>query len=169
MAIEIERKFLLRDASWRDDVARSVTMRQGYLAAQPGCSVRVRVEGETAALNIKSATLGIERQEFEYAIPREDAQTMLRTLCGEHALSKVRHYVPHGNHTWEIDEFEGANAGLVVAEVELASRDETFARPPWLGAEVSDDPRYYNVRLLEHPYRDWPVATRESGFPRNDE
>ena len=169
MAIEIERKFLLSDTCWRDEIARSVPMRQGYLAAQPGCSVRVRIEGETAALNIKSATLGIERQEFEYAIPREDAETMLRTLCGERTLSKVRHYVRHGEHTWEIDEFEGANAGLVVAEIELGSRDETFARPGWLGAEVSDDPRYYNVCLLEHPYRDWAGTTGEAGSPRNNE
>jgi len=169
MAIEIERKFLLQDTSWRDQVTRSVAMRQGYLAAQPACSVRVRIEGDAATLNIKSATLGIERQEFEYAIPRDDAEAMLRTLCGERTLCKVRHYVHHGAHTWEIDEFEDANAGLVVAEIELASADEAFERPGWLGAEVSDDPRYYNVCLLEHPYRDWPVTTGECSSPRNSE
>ncbi|MEQ8662441.1 MAG: CYTH domain-containing protein [Gammaproteobacteria bacterium] len=155
MGIEIERKFLLTDTRWRDAVTHSLAMRQGYLAADPACSVRVRLEGDAARLNIKSATLGIARQEFEYAIPCEDAQAMLASLCGERVLSKQRHFVEYGGHTWEIDEFDGANAGLIVAEIELTHADEPFARPPWLGAEVSDDPRYYNVCLVDHPFERW--------------
>jgi adenylate cyclase len=155
MAIEIERKFLLTDESWRADVVRAVTMHQGYLGSDPQCSVRVRLAGTEAWLNIKSATLGIERLEFEYAIPLEDAATMLQYLCGARSLSKTRHYVIHGGHTWEIDEFDGDNRGLIVAEVELADAEEPFARPTWLGQEVSDDPRYYNVCLIDHPYTRW--------------
>lgn len=155
MATEIERKFLLADERWRENVERSVRMEQGYLAASPDCSVRVRVEGDAGLLNVKGATLGIVRPEFEYPVPVDEAREMLATLCGGKTLSKVRHFVHVGAHEWEIDEFEGANAGLVVAEIELAATDEHFERPPWLGAEVSDERRYYNVCLVEHPYRDW--------------
>ncbi|MBX9605226.1 MAG: CYTH domain-containing protein [Gammaproteobacteria bacterium] len=155
MAIEIERKFLLRDASWREHAHRSERMLQGYLAGNDECSVRVRISDDDARLNIKSATLGIERLEFEYPLPVADAEQMLRALCGARTLEKTRHYLRHGGHEWEIDEFHGANAGLVVAELELAAVDETFERPPWLGAEVSDDPRYYNSRLVEQPYSHW--------------
>lgn len=155
MAIEIERKFLLSDASWRQDVQRAERMLQGYLAGNDECSVRVRISGGDARLNIKSATLGIERLEFEYPLPLADAEQMLRALCGTRTLEKTRHYLRYGAHVWEIDEFSGANAGLVVAELELDLADEHFDRPPWLGAEVSDDPRYYNSRLVEHPYSQW--------------
>ena len=155
MAREIERKFLVGDDSWRAAVTRAVPMEQGYLASGGACSVRVRIEGAVARLNIKSATLGIEREEFDYPIPRADAEFMLARLCGRRVVRKVRHIVPYGKHSWEIDEFQGANAGLVVAEIELAATDEPYARPPWLGIEVSDDRRYYNVCLAEHPYRDW--------------
>ena len=155
MGKEIERKFLLADEGWRTRVVRSITMRQGYLASAPDCSVRVRLEGEHANLNIKSATLGIERLEFEYSIPVDDAHAMLETLCAGRALSKTRHLVEWAGHTWEIDEFEDDNAGLLVAEIELQSADEAFEHPPWLGDEVSNDVRYYNVRLLENPYKDW--------------
>lgn len=155
MAIEIERKFLLRSDAWRGAVVRSVPMSQGYLAADPQCSVRVRRQGTEAFLNIKSATLGVERLEFEYPIPVADAETLLQQLCGGRMVIKTRHYVPCGRHTWEIDEFEGANRGLVVAEIELDHTDETFERPAWIGREVSDDRRYYNVCLLENPYSEW--------------
>lgn len=155
MALEIERKFLLEDDSWRTQVVRSVTMQQGYLGSDRQCSVRVRRAGDSAWLNIKSATLGIERLEFEYAIPVADAETMLQRLCGARSLSKTRHHVPHGGHLWEIDEFDGDNRGLIVAELELTSVDEPFARPAWLGQEVSDDPRYYNVCLIDNPYIHW--------------
>ena len=155
MGVEIERKFLLRDERWRAEVSHTVRMCQGYLASHPYRSVRVRIEGEQARLNIKSATLGIERREFEYPIPRADAEIMLAELCGGRTLSKTRHYVPCADHVFEIDEFDGANAGLVVAEVELASATEAFPCPAWLGEEVSNDRRYYIVCLLEHPYSRW--------------
>jgi len=158
VAIEIERKFLLGDDSWRGAVARSEVMRQGYLAGSEHCSIRVRVTGDQAHLNIKSATLGITRSEFEYQVPLADAELMLNTLCGARCLDKTRHYVRHAGHEWEIDEFHGANAGLVVAELELSTVDESFVTPAWLGKEVSDDPRYYNSRLVEAPYSDWPSA-----------
>ena len=155
MAIEIERKFLLRDESWRDAADAGTRFRQGYIVGAERASVRVRIEGDRANLNIKSATLGIHRQEYEYPIPLQEAEELLDTLCEQPQISKTRYLVPYGNHTWEIDVFDGDNAGLVVAEVELESEDEPFERPPWLGEEVSGDTRYYNVCLVKHPYREW--------------
>jgi adenylate cyclase len=155
MAIEIERKFLLRDESWRDAADGGTRFRQGYLIGAERASVRVRIEGDQANINIKSATLGIKRQEYEYAIPLDEAEELLDTLCEQPQISKTRYLVPYGEHTWEIDVFDGDNAGLVVAEVELAAEDEAFARPPWIGEEVSGDTRYYNVCLVKHPYKDW--------------
>jgi adenylate cyclase len=151
---EIERKFLLANGEWRAQVRRSVAMRQAYLAQGGPASVRVRLEGEAAKLNIKSATLSIERQEFEYPIPLHEAAALL-ALCVDHPVEKTRHYVDVGEHTFEIDEFEGANKGLVVAELELASADQPFPRPPWLGEDVSLDKRYYNVYLARYPYSTW--------------
>ncbi|MCF6211385.1 MAG: CYTH domain-containing protein [Gammaproteobacteria bacterium] len=155
MATEIERKFLLLNDSWRRDADAGISMRQGYLVGAKRASVRVRVSGERAHLNIKSATLGVERQEYEYGIPLADAEELLDTLCERPLIEKTRYHVRHGKHTWEIDVFSGDNAGLVVAEIELDSADENFARPDWLGEEVSHDKRYYNVCLVTHPYKDW--------------
>lgn len=167
MAIEIERKFLVVGDAWRAEAMRSERMAQGYLvgaaALEAGlarASVRVRIAGADARLNIKSATLGIERQEYELALPREDAERMLATLC-DGVLEKIRHYVPVGGHTFEVDEFLGANAGLVVAELELPRADAAHPRPPWLGREVSAEARYYNVNLIRHPYARWSAAERE--------
>ena len=154
MATEIERKFLLADERWRDDAGDGVHYVQGYLGLIDRASVRVRIAGDRANLNIKSAVLGIERLEYEYAVPLADAREMLALASGP-PVDKTRYLVPFEGHTWEIDEFHGANAGLVVAEIELAAPDEAFARPPWIGDEVSDDPRYYNVNLAKHPYCDW--------------
>ncbi len=158
MALEIERKFLVRDDGWREAAGPGIPMRQGYLAGDGRCSVRVRIEGGEARLNIKSATLGVRRTEYEYPIPVADAEEMLRQLCAHPPLEKTRYHVDYGGHRWDIDVFHGENEGLVVAELELASEDEPFQRPPWLGEEVSHDPRYYNVRLVEHPYRRWGRA-----------
>lgn len=164
MAIEIERKFLVRDDSWRQAADAGTVYRQGYLSRVPGqradadavrSSVRVRSDGARAFLNIKSATLGIRRQEYEYPIPVTDAAAMLADLCVGAVVEKTRYHVHVGPHVWEIDVFAGANAGLTVAEIELAREDEVFERPPWLGDEVSDDPRYYNVCLAERPYSTW--------------
>ncbi len=156
MAVEIEHKFLVRDERWRREVERSVRMRQGYLTSDAHCSVRVRVAGGQGYLNIKSGTLGIQRSEYEYPIPLAEAEEILDTLCEQPLLEKTRHFVPSGRHLWEIDEFEGDNAGLIVAEVELSRPDEPFDRPDWLGADVSRDIRYYNSQLARHPYRAWP-------------
>ncbi len=155
MASEIERKFLLRDDRWRADADAGMVMRQGYLVGAKQASVRVRISGERADLNIKGMTLGIERQEFEYAIPLAEAEELLDTLCERPLIEKTRYHVRHGEHTWEIDVFSGDNAGLVVAEIELCSVDEDFERPDWLGEDVSHDARYYNVCLVTHPFKDW--------------
>lgn len=137
-------------------------MAQGYIndsaAMERGeqkASVRVRIQGSEAYLNLKSRELGHTRQEFDYPIPVEDARALL-ALCVGGRIDKRRHLVRHAGHLWEVDEFLGDNAGLVVAEIELDHADEAFERPGWLGAEVTDDPRYYNLALASHPYRSWP-------------
>ncbi len=155
MAIEIERKFLLRDDSWQDSADDGIEIRQGYLAGSEKSSVRVRIAGDKANVNIKSATLGITRQEYEYPIPLAEANEMLDALCEGPLIEKTRYHVFHAKHCWEIDVFSGDNQGMVVAEVELGSVGEDFERPDWLGKEVSDDTRYYNVCLVKHPYKDW--------------
>ena len=155
MATEIEYKFLLLNEDWRLLVERSTWMRQGYLMSDARCSVRVRIAEDQGFLNIKSGTLGIERQEYEYGIPSTEAEELLNTLCAKPLLEKTRHYLHIGEHLWEIDEFAGANAGLIVAEIELKRVDEMFIRPSWLGADVSNNRRYYNSELAKYPYRDW--------------
>ena len=153
MALEIERKFLLRDERWRSQVTRRARIAQGYLGGD-ACSLRVRIGDGRGTLNIKSLQVGAVRQEFEYAIPAADAEALLALATGP-LLYKTRHYIELDGHTWEIDEFEGDNAGLVVAEIELASVDASFPLPDWLGAEVTDDARYYNVNLMREPYSRW--------------
>jgi len=155
MGIEIERKFLVTNNSWREAVSVVLPIKQGYLVGGKEASVRVRLQGDTANLNIKSATLGVRRQEFEYAIPLEEAEIILTTLCQRPIIEKTRYLVSYANKQWEIDVFEGDNAGLIVAELELHDEAEQFDPPPWLGEEVSDDPRYYNSCLSQHPYKDW--------------
>ncbi|NIR60307.1 MAG: CYTH domain-containing protein [Gammaproteobacteria bacterium] len=155
MATEIERKFLVRDETWRAQARGGEHYRQGYLVSAESCSIRVRRVGERGYLNIKSATLGVHRTEYDYEIPVRDAQEILDHLCVGPIIEKRRYFVDHHGHTWEVDMFEGDNAGLVVAEVELEREDEPVELPPWVGAEVSDDPRYYNVSLVTHPYKDW--------------
>lgn len=160
MALEIEHKFLLANDEWRKSVYRSVHFRQGYLSSLPSTSIRVRLCGENAWLNIKSATIGNQRHEFEYPIPCADAEQILDMLCLKPLVEKTRHFVESGPHTWEIDEFEGANQGLVVAEIELQNPDETFERPAWLGMEVTHEVRYYNNNLAHYPFRDWQPDER---------
>ena len=155
MGIEIERKFLVGSDQWRAAAGPGTRYRQGYLYAQADGAVRVRVAGDEAWLTVKGATRGIERLEFEYVIPRADAEAMLEHLCRRPLIEKTRYVVPHGGRRWEVDVFEGANAGLVVAEVELPSADAAVDLPAWVGREVSDDPRYYNANLARHPYREW--------------
>lgn len=155
MGVEIERKFLLKNDSWKKNVRCSVRIRQGYLAPLSKSSIRVRIEGDKANVNIKSATLGVSRMEYEYPIPQHDAEEMLNSLCQTPQINKVRHEVFHCGHVWEIDEFLDENEGLVVAEVELNSEEEMFVKPEWLAEEVSEDPRYYNVNLIKHPFKNW--------------
>ncbi|MFP4062496.1 MAG: CYTH domain-containing protein [Halochromatium sp.] len=155
MATEIERKFLVRDDSWRQQAAPGVRLMQGYLAATPAVTVRARLAGERGVLTIKGATRGIRRREFEYPIPAVDAKAMLDELAATGIIEKTRYPVRLGPHTWELDVFAGDNVGLVVAELELSREDEPFERPSWLGAEVSDDPRYYNANLARHPFTQW--------------
>jgi len=155
MAKEIERKFLLASDAWRDEVERSERMVQGYLNDVGPVSVRARVAGPRAWLNIKSRTLGVSRDEFEYEIPLSDAERMLDHLTTGPVIDKTRHFVRFGAHLWEIDEFHGENDGLVVAEVELEHVDQPFKRPAWLGEEVSHEARYYNVSLVKKPYSQW--------------
>ena len=155
MATEIERKFLVVGTDWKKASVRKCRMKQGYFAGTGKASVRVRVEGDIANINIKSATLDITRKEYEIPLPLNDAEEMLDQLCERPCIEKVRHYVPFGKHTWEVDEFSGENAGLIVAEIELQDVNESFEIPPWLGEEVSNDKRYYNVCLVKHPYKNW--------------
>ncbi|MFC5741105.1 CYTH domain-containing protein [Dyella tabacisoli] len=168
MGIEIERKFLLQSDAWRSQVQHSERMVQGYLvgaqAVRDGtasASVRVRRAGEQAWLNIKSATLGIQRDEYEYPVPLADAEAMLSSLC-KGALEKIRHHVVVDGALFEIDEFLGDNQGLIVAEIELDAPDMSYPRPAWLGREVSTLPRYYNVNLSDHPYVRWTLAERDA-------
>lgn len=162
MGIEIERKFLVRDERWRG-AARSVTeMKQGYLANTGACSVRLRVAGERAWFSVKSMQPGPARAEFEYALPVADALEMLATLVDGPLVCKRRHDVPVGAHRFEVDEFQGENEGLVVAEIELADAGESFPRPDWLGAEVTMDPRFRNFRLASDPFRGWSAERRRA-------
>ena len=154
MGEEIERKFLVKDGSWRKG-ATGTMYRQGFLSTAPERTVRVRAAGDRGTLTIKGKSIGARRVEYEYEIPLADAQALLDTLCKRPLIEKVRYRIAHGPHTWEVDVFEGDNAGLVVAELELDSEDEAFARPGWLGEEVTDDPRYFNSNLVAHPFKAW--------------
>ena len=155
MGTEIERKFLLQSDAWRDEVKDSVRLVQGYLARGDRSAIRVRIKGDVAHLNIKHTLDGINRLEYEYEIPIEDAREILDQVALKPLIDKTRHHVVRGDHLWEIDEFYGDNAGLIVAEIELGNADETFDRPTWLGEEVSRDQRYYNSNLSEQPYTRW--------------
>ncbi|MEQ6341661.1 MAG: CYTH domain-containing protein [Gammaproteobacteria bacterium] len=155
MAIEIERKFLVRNDTWRNHAADGVFYRQGYLASSPSCSIRVRSGGGKGYLNLKSATLGVTRKEYEYEVPEQEANEMLNLFCEGPLIEKTRYNVEHAGHIWEVDVFAGDNDGLIVAEIELDDADEAFELPGWAGEEVSHDSRYYNVCLVTHPFKDW--------------
>lgn len=155
MATEIERKFLVVDDSWKEQVIEQTAMVQGYLVAGADLSVRVRIKGDRSFLTVKGRTEGIERSEFEYAIPVDDARAMLEQFAQGPIIDKVRSVVDVAGMLWEVDVFAGDNQGLVMAEVELASADQEVQLPDWAGLEVSDDPRYYNVNLVTNPFRNW--------------
>lgn len=166
MGIEIEYKFLVKDDSWRNLAYKVVPMSQGYINDQAAldsgaqrASVRVRIAGEEAFLNLKSRDLGPTRQEFDYPIPLGDARALL-ALCVGGTIEKRRHYVNHAGHIWEIDEFLGDNTGLVVAEIELTAAGEDFEKPAWAGADVTELLRYYNLALAARPYSQWSETER---------
>lgn len=152
MAKEIEHKFLV-SKGWQP-AGEGIRIAQGYLCTEPERTVRVRIKGGKGYLTVKGKNQGISRLEFEYEVPVSDAEAMLK-LCKEPPIEKERHLVPFGGFTWEVDVFHGANEGLIVAEIELPSETTKFARPEWVTQDVSNDPRYYNSNLSQHPYTTW--------------
>ena len=152
MAKEIERKFLVKEGSWRNQ--EGTQYRQGYLNSVKERVVRVRTIDDKGYLTIKGLTVGASRLEFEYEIPRHDADQLLE-ICEKPLIEKTRYKVMEGDFIWEIDEFFGENQGLIVAEVELESEDQEFPRPAWVGEEVTGDPRYFNSNLIKNPYKMW--------------
>ncbi len=151
---EIERKFLVLGEDWRS-LGTSFQFCQGYIYSSPHCFVRVRTESDKAVLTIKGPKSGIGRPEFEYAIPVRHAQELLEDVAHKPLIYKIRHKISWGKHVWEIDEFCGDNAGLIVAEIELESEEESFDKPAWIGKEVTFDPRYRNAALARCPYSQW--------------
>ncbi|NEO11988.1 MULTISPECIES: CYTH domain-containing protein [unclassified Moorena] len=154
MATEIERKFLVKGEEWRKLGTGSV-YRQGYIRTTNRTTVRVRLVGDQGYLTIKSPKVGFSRKEYEYPIPGSDAQEMLDTLCQGPLIEKTRYKIEHAGLIWEVDEFAGDNQGLILAEVELTDENQDIELPEWIGIEVSDDPRYFNSNLVQHPYTQW--------------
>lgn len=155
MAYEIERKFLVSTESWRKQVSRTINISQAYFCNTDKASLRIRITDDAAYMSVKSMTLDIRRHEFEYPVPVHDAEFMINYLCQGSVLVKQRHLVQVGGQTWEIDEFQGDNAGLIVAEIELEHEQQPFHEPDWLGQEVSGDTRFFNMNLVKHPYKSW--------------
>lgn len=153
MAQEIERKFLVVSDAWRG-LAQGERYVQGYLSSVPERTVRVRLAGLACTMTIKGRSVGIARQEFEYSLPIADADALL-ALCERPLIEKTRYRIPHAGHLWEVDEFAGVNAGLIIAEVELESEDAKVELPSWVGAEVSHDSRYFNSNLVAKPFTTW--------------
>ena len=160
MATEIERRFLLASDEWRSQATSERTLRQGYLVTEEQMSLRVRISADRAWMTLKGRSKGASRSEFEYPVPLADAEAMMEEFCDSRRIDKRRYEVPVGSHTFEIDVFEGRNAGLVIAEVELSHEAEAFARPDWLGPEVTDQSRYVNARLAVRPYDEWSDGER---------
>jgi len=154
VAKEVERKFLVQGNSWRN-LAKGQSYRQGYLSTVKERTVRIRVAGDKGYITIKGISLGATRSEFEYSIPLADANEMLDQLCERPLIEKTRYRIPVGDVIWEVDEFTGDNHGLITAEIELKDEGQEFARPDWLGPEVTDDPRYFNSNLVAHPFKNW--------------
>jgi adenylate cyclase len=156
MATETERKFLVISDAWRENVV-GVTYHQGYLSDDPARTVRIRTAGDKAFITVKGAKSpdGTSCPEYEYPIPHKDAREMLDALCLPGKIEKVRHKVVHEGMTWEVDEFKGENEGLIVAEIELTTAAQVFAKPAWAGAEVTQDARYSNAMLAKNPFRNW--------------
>ncbi|MEJ7806702.1 MAG: CYTH domain-containing protein [Telluria sp.] len=154
MGVEIERKFLVTGDAWRT-MGKPVLLRQGYLSSDPDRTVRVRVENDGGTVTIKGRSVGATRGEWEYPIPLADANELLDRLCQQPIIEKYRRRIEFDGNIWEVDEFLGANAGLVVAEIELASEDQAFEKPDWIGDDVTHDRRYFNSSLIHHPFSGW--------------
>lgn len=154
MPLEIEKKFLLSSLP-EDLMTHGVSIIQGYLVSEKGKVVRVRIYGENAFLTLKSKTVNGVRSEYEYEIPLDHAREMLDLFCKQNRIEKTRYKIEYKGFTWEIDRFSGANAGLVVAEIELTDVDQPFEKPGWVGKEVSRDPKYFNSNLIHCPYSKW--------------
>lgn len=154
MALEIERKFLVKSRTFRQ-LARPIHIHQGFLSTDKERVVRVRIQGKLAFLTVKGSSQGIARAEYEYRIPVDDARYMLNNLCLRPTIEKNRYRINVEGFTWEVDEFMGENEGLCIAEIELDSPGRKFPLPEWIGAEVTNDPRYYNTYLVKNPYKTW--------------
>ncbi|MBF0368344.1 MAG: CYTH domain-containing protein [Magnetococcales bacterium] len=154
MGVEIERKYLVKNDAWRDG-AQGVAFRQGFLSTQKERVVRVRMAGEKGTLTIKGVTRDVSRVEFEYEIPKADAEQLLDQLCERPLIEKTRYKIEHAGLIWEVDIFEGENAGLILAEVELEDENQAIELPDWVGEEVSSDARYYNSNLVKNPFSSW--------------
>ena len=152
--LEIERRFLLRDDSWREHASAPQVLQPGYISVEKECTIRVRVAGHRACLPLKGYISDVSRHEFEYEIPLADAQTMLATVC-PFKIEKHRYMVEYEGFVFEIDEFFGDNAPLIVAELELPSEDTAYAKPDWLGEEITSDGRFTNAYLSKHPFGSW--------------
>jgi adenylate cyclase len=164
MSFEIERKFLLRGDDWRDLATDRAPIRQAYLASEGKASIRVRIKGDSAAtLTVKSRPHSLRRLELEYGIPVVEAEALMQLRRGS-VVEKVRHVVPWGDLMWEIDVFEGDNSGLTIAEVELRDEHQRVELPPWIGPEVTGQPRYYNSCLAELPFRAWSARADTSAL-----
>mgnify|MGYP001482453174 FL=1 len=154
MAIEIERKFLVKEKPF-SSAKRSLKINQGYIINEKSKVIRVREKGDDYFLTIKGNNIGISRLEYDFPISKEDAKELIFHFCKTTLIEKTRHYIEHKGHTWEVDEFHGKNNGLIVAEIELESEDEKFEIPDWVGEEVTQDDRYYNMNLAIHPFTSW--------------
>lgn len=154
MAIEIERKFLVKNIP-ENKIKYSHRIRQGYIVSDKDRAIRIRQKSDDYFITIKGNKTGISRFEFEYPIPKTDAKELFNNFCGSGLIEKTRHYIENDGHTWELDVFHGENEGLVVAEIELGSEQETFSLPKWISNEVTSDKKYYNMNLIKNPFKDW--------------
>lgn len=157
MGIEIERKYRVKGDAWKQS-GKGQLYQQGYLSSHPDRTVRVRRVGDRGYLTIKGRTAGVSRAEYEYEIPNQDALMLLEQLCEQPIIEKVRYRIAHEGLIWEVDEFQGENRGLVVAEVELTDEHQPIILPPWVDQEVTADARYYNANLFKHPFSQWETS-----------
>lgn len=167
MGIEIERRFLVVRELWQPD-RPGVRYRQSYIDAMPAARIRVRIAGEAASLCVKTERRGMRRLEFEYAIPVADAEEMMHRICDPAQIDKTRYTIRFGRTVWEVDDYHGNNHGLLVAEVELTAESDAIDRPPWLGREITHEPKYWNGNLLRRPYGEWPETEKPRVLPVGD-